>query len=189
MFGTLIEDVIASYRAPRPTVRRVIDRLDGWREVAMLFGLAFCLSSGIAVLISLLSGEGGAGLGFLVTNLVFSAAAYALAVVLIHRVGRLFGGKGEMIEVAAAVAWHSLATVIFAPLVAAASAPGLGGAAGILAIAQLAMVAVVIWLLANFVAEAHGFRSVARVAGGLFAGVFMLGLILSILLPNIISVS
>ena len=190
MFGTLIEDVIASYRAPRPTVRKVIDRMTGWRDVAMLFGLAFCLSTGIAVLLSLMAGEGGAGLGFVVSNLMFSAVAYLVAVVLIHRVGALFGGKGEMIDIGAAVAWHSLVTVIFAPLVAAATVPGLaGGAAGFLALAQLAMVGVVVWLLANFVAEAHGFKSALRVAGGLFAGIFMLGLVLSLILPSLISAS
>ena len=188
MFGTLIEDVIASYRAPRPTVRRVIDRMHGWREVAMLFGLAFCLSTGVAVLMALAGGEGAVGLGFVLSNLVFSAAAYLFAVLLIHRLGRAFGGQGALIEIAAAVAWHSLVTVIFAPLVAAATlAGGEGGASGVLAIAQLGMIIVVIWLLANFVAEAHGFLSAARVAGGLVAGAILLGLILSLLFSGLIS--
>lgn len=189
MLGTLIEDVIASYRSPRPTVRRVIDRMTGWREVAMLFGLAFCLSTGVAVLFSLLTAGEGAGLGFVISNLVFSAVAYLIAVALIHRVGLLFGGRGSAMEVAAAVAWHSLVTVIFAPLVAggATFAGPEGGAIGILILAQFVIVVIAIWLLANFVAEAHGLRSALRVALGLVAGFILVGLVLSVLFAGLIS--
>lgn len=188
MLRTLVDSMILSYRAPRPAVRQVIDAVKGWEAVALIFGVAFCLNTLVALLFAVATGRTGAGLGFVLTNLMFSAIAYAIVVLLTHRIGRVFGGSGSLIDIAAAIAWHSLVTVIFAPLVAAATFPGLmESATAFLAISQIAMVGVVLWLLANFVAEAHRFASAWRVAIGLFGGVFVIAFVLSLVLPNLIS--
>ncbi|MEX2520741.1 MAG: YIP1 family protein [Paracoccaceae bacterium] len=190
MLRTIVDSMIMSYRAPRAAVRQVIDAVNGWEAVALIFGVAFCLNTIVALLLAVAAGQTGAGLGFLLSNLSFSAVAYAVVVLLVHRVGRLFGGVGSLIEIATTIAWHSLVTVIFAPLVAAATLPGLmESAMGFLAVAQIVMVGVVLWLLANFVAEAHRFASAWRVAIGLFGGVFVIAFVLSLLLPNLISAS
>lgn len=190
MLTLLSELLLQSYRAPRATIRRVIDAADSYEAVALIFGLSFTLNTMLVVVVAMAGEQGGAGFEFVLSNLAFSLVAYALAVVLIHRIGSALGGCGSFRDIAAAVAWHSFVTVIFAPLVAAATLPGIGaGAAGFLAIAQLAMVGVVLWLLANFIAEAHGFPSALRVGAGLFGGVFLVGFVLSMLLPNLISTS
>ncbi|QIE55338.1 hypothetical protein G5B40_07635 [Pikeienuella piscinae] len=190
MLTLLIELLLQSYRAPRVAIRRVLDAVNSYEAVALIFGLAFALNTILVVIVAVAGGQSGAGLGFVASNLAFSLVAYGLAVILIHRIGAALGGRGSLRDIAATVAWHSFATVIFAPLVAAATLPDIGaGAAGLLAIAQLVMVGVVLWLLANFVAEAHGFASALRVAGGLFGGVFIVGFVLSLLLPNLISTS
>lgn len=88
------------------------------------------------------------------------------------------------------MAWHSLVTVIFAPVVAFAMLPGVAeGHLGLLAVGQIVMVGVVLWLMANFVAEAHGFVSALRVSLGLFGGVFVLGFLVSMLLPSLVTLS
>ncbi|WP_340110499.1 YIP1 family protein [Pikeienuella sp. HZG-20] len=188
MLEFLIDAVMQSYRAPRKAVRRVLDVVDGYEGVALLFGLAFSVNTFLVILVSLLAGRGGVGVSFVFSDLLFSVVAYSIAVALIYRVGRALGGKGSLREIATVVAWHSLVTVIFSPLVAVATLPNLSsGAAAGLALAQLAMVGVVLWLLANFIAEAHRFKSVLRVAGGLFGGVFLIGFVLSLLLPGLMT--
>lgn len=197
MLLPLIERVAETYRAPRPAMRRVLNGVTGFRDVGLLFALSYCLNSAVIILVSLFASspaEDGAdrpgAVAFVLTNLVFTAAAFALVTALVWRVGRALGGQGSLLDIAAAVAWHSLVTVIFAPVIAAAmvSDPG-SSVAGILVMAQLAMVIVVMWLLANFVAEAHRFASAWRVAGVLFAGMFFIAFALSIAVSGFISPS
>lgn len=189
MFAVLIEEIVASWRDPRAAARRVIGRVDGWGDVGLLFGVAFCVSSIGAAAVALLFGDGsGAGLSSLVVSLFFSAAAYAILTFLIFRVGKLFGGTGAAMDLAAVIAWHSLATAPLAPVVAlSAAATGPEGGAALLVAAQFVVAGAAIWLLALFVAEAHGFRSALRVGFALVGGAMTIGLVLSALLAGLLS--
>lgn len=189
MLSFLIDTLLLSYRAPRAAARRVLDVFTGYEAIALIFAVSFALSSFLTLVVIYMGGRTTVGLGFVLPSLVVSLVAYAIAVLLIHRIGALFGGRASLRDIAAVVAWHSLATVIFAPLVTAATLPGLSaGMLGLLAIGQLAMIGVVIWLLASFVAEAHGFAGTLRVVGVMLCGLFMLGFVLSFLMPNLMIV-
>lgn len=186
MLQSLLEAAVESYRAPRRAARRIIDTVDRPEAVALMFGVSFCVSAMLMLLTQSAFGADGAngGLGFVFLNLVFSAFGFGMLVGLVYGVGRLFGGEGELIEVAAVIAWHSLVTVFFTPFVA--SAGTLDGASGPAFLIQLVCVGVAIWLLVNFIAEVHGFPNAWRVAGVMFVGMFLAGLILPFLFAGLI---
>lgn len=196
---TLVMDLVGrifeTFRAPRPAIRDVIGRVDGYRDIGLIFALSYCLNSAIIVAATMLGGAsaadpaGGGPWAFLLSNLFYSAVTFAVLTALIWRVGRAFGGTGSLTDIAAALAWHGLATAVLMPIVALPLVVELSdGVAALLGLAQLLLVIVVLWLLANFVAEAHGFDSAWRVGGVLFGGVFALAFVLSIILPGLISV-
>lgn len=193
MLQTILSLVTETYRTPRRAVRSVIDGVRGPADAVMLFGLSFCLNAGIVILASLLAGgEGEAGSGafrFAASNLMFSSVAFALISLLIWRGGRFFGGTGSLTDIATAVAWHSLVTTVFAPLLAASTiVEPTSPLAGLIGVAQIFMLGVVLWLMSSFVAEAHGFASAWRVAGVLFIGMMVIAFLLSIVLTGLISV-
>lgn len=184
MLNFLIDTLLLSYRAPRAAARRVLDHVTTYEAIGLIFGVSVALSSFLAALVAHLGGRYVVGFGFVVSSLVVSVVVYVAAVLLIHRGGALFGGRASLRDIAAMVAWHSLATVIFAPLIASVSLPGLSPSMmAMLGFGQLLMIGVALWLLANFVAEAHGFASALRVAGVMLSGLFMIVFVLSFLFP------
>ena len=92
----------------------------------------------------------------------------ALSVVLIHRVGRAFGGKGSFPDALLVVVWLQLLTLAIQVLQLAATlvAPPLAGIIG------LGGFVLFLWLMTAFIAELHGFRSRGRV----FLGLVLTGL-------------
>ncbi|MGQ0565767.1 MAG: YIP1 family protein [Gemmobacter sp.] len=99
----------------------------------------------------------------------------------IYRLGRARGGRGTMDEAVALVAWLQFVMLVLqsVTLVAQLLVPPL---AGLLALAE---VAVFFWLLVSFVAELHGFRSLAATFAGVLAGLFALFLVLAVILAPI----
>lgn len=181
MLNTLLENAVLSFRAPRKGARAIIDMVSGWDGVALIFGLAFTLTAILTLLgvsIADRSEATGDGMQFVVTNLIFSLVAFAFSTGLIFGIGKLFGGKGELLEVATIMAWHSLITVAFTPFISLeATMEGAGPAA----IFQFILMGVALWLLVNFITEAHRFESAWRVGAVMMGGVFVAGLLLPII--------
>ncbi len=100
----------------------------------------------------------------------------ALSVVLIHRVGRAFGGQGSFPDALLIVVWLQLLTVALQllQLVAAVIAPPLAGLIG------LGGFVLFLWLMTAFIAELHGFRSRGLVFLGMVLTALGAGLILGI---------
>lgn len=186
MLQTILENVVESYRAPRNAARRIATMVRRPEEVALLFGLSFCVSALLLILTQFLFGTDGdaGGLSFVFTNFLIGAASFTILSGLVFWVGRLFGGQGGLMEVAAVIAWHSLVTSIFTPFIAGAAAPG--ETPGPAFLIQVGLVGLTLWLLVNFITEVHRFQSAWRVAGVMLAGMFMAGLILPILLAGLI---
>lgn len=187
MLQFLISQVVHSFKAPRAAARQIIERVNGPEEVTIVFVLAFCLQAFIMVLLALISGdfEGGAissVLGSLLVNIV----TFVLLVGIVFGVGRLFGGQGTLLEVAAVIAWHSLITVIFAPFMTPVASAETTGGASFHPIVFIIMV-VVFWLLVNFITEVHRFESVWQVTGVTLGVLMAIGLVLSILIFGAIS--
>ena len=102
----------------------------------------------------------------------------------VYRVGRARGGRGTMEETVALVAWLQFVMLVL-QLVALAVQVLVPPLAGIPALAE---VAVFFWLLVHFVAELHGFRSLAATFAGILAGLCLLFLVLAVILAPFIGV-
>lgn len=107
-----------------------------------------------------------------------------LTAVLAYGVGRWRGGRGTLPEAALLVAWLQVIQLVLVvlQLLIAVILPPLSGLLDVLS------VVVFLWLLTNFVAELHGFRSVWKVLLGVVltfaAAVVLLTLVLLPLMPT-----
>jgi hypothetical protein len=103
-------------------------------------------------------------------------AFLALSVVLIHRVGRAAGGKGSFPDALLIVVWLQCLTLVLQVLQLAATviAPSLAGIIG------LAGFVMFLWLMTNFIAELHGFRSLGLVFAGMALTAVAAGLVIGL---------
>jgi hypothetical protein len=92
----------------------------------------------------------------------------ALSVLLIHRVGRAFGGRGSLQDALLIFVWLQTLMLGF-QVIQLLLTPILPGLAGLIALAGFA---VYLWLLTVFIAELHGFSS----RGMVFLGMVLTGL-------------
>lgn len=103
---------------------------------------------------------------------------YSVFAWLFWRIGAAFGGTGDLPACRAASAWSM---VMGAVLTAPVAGLNLAGAQSLASGAQLVTMIYAIYLQAAFVAEAHGFASVARVAAAMlglgFTAMFVLSLL------------
>jgi hypothetical protein len=105
-----------------------------------------------------------------------------LSVVLIHRVGRAFGGRGSLADALLIVVWLQLLMLALQVLQLAVSlmSPSLAGIIG------LASFALFFWLMASSIAELHGFASRGAVFAGMLATMVVAGLLIGIVLMFVI---
>lgn len=103
-------------------------------------------------------------------------AFLALSVVLIHRVGRAFGGTGSFPDALLIVVWLQFLTLVLqlAQLVVNPISPALAGIIG------LGGFVVFLWLMTSFIAELHGFRSRGLVFVGMIVTTFAAGLLIGV---------
>jgi Yip1 domain len=106
----------------------------------------------------------------------------AASVLLIHRVGRVFGGKGSLPDALLVVVWLQVImlgvqVVQFLVLILIPSFAGLVNLAGLV---------VFFWLFTSFIAELHGFASRWLVLAGIFGASLLLAIILALILTAIL---
>lgn len=103
-------------------------------------------------------------------------AFLALSVLLIHRVGRVFGGTGSFADALLIVVWLQCLTLVLqlAQLVVNFVSPALAGIIG------LGGFVLFLWLMASFIAELHGFRSRGLVFLGMVVSAFAAGLVIGL---------
>lgn len=109
---------------------------------------------------------------------VFQWLFLALSVLLIHRVGRAFGGQGSFADALLVVVWLQLLTLALQllQLVATLVAPSLAGIIG------LGGFVMFVWLMTSFIAELHGFASRGLVFIGMVLTALATGLIIGFVL-------
>lgn len=102
----------------------------------------------------------------------------ALTVVLIHRVGKAFGGRGSFPDALLIVVWLQLLTLALQlmQLVASLVAPPLAGLIGLVGFVLF------LWLMTAFIAELHGFASRGLVFLGMILTAIATGFVLGIVL-------
>jgi hypothetical protein len=108
--------------------------------------------------------------------------ALLISVFLIWRVGRAFGGQGSLADAMLVVVWLQLLMlgVQVVQLLALILVPPLAGLIGLVGFVGFT------WLLVNFIAELHGFRSLGLVFAGIIltflAAAFVVAILLGLLL-------
>jgi hypothetical protein len=102
----------------------------------------------------------------------------------IWRLGRARGGTGTMPQTVALVAWLQFVMLVLqvVTLVVQLLVPPIAGLVGI---GELALF---FWVLSSFVAELHGFRSVAATFGGVLIAMILLVLVMAALLATLVGV-
>ena len=101
--------------------------------------------------------------------------ALLLSVVLIASVGRAFGGRGSLADAMLVVVCLQLGVQV-AQLLALVVLPPLAGLIGLIGFVGF------VWLMVNFIAELHGFRSLGLVFGGIIVTFIAAAFVLAILL-------
>lgn len=103
-------------------------------------------------------------------------AFLALSVLLIHRVGRAFGGRGSFADSLLVVVWLQVLMLVVQALqlVTGILIPPLGGLIG------LAGLVLFLWLMTCFIAELHGFASRGKVFLGMVVTAFAAGMVLGL---------
>jgi hypothetical protein len=103
-------------------------------------------------------------------------AFLALSVVMIHRVGRAFGGTGSFPDALLIVVWLQCLTLVLqvVQLVVNLISPALAGIIG------LGGFVLFLWLMTSFIAELHGFRSRGLVFVGMVVSAFAAGLLIGV---------
>jgi hypothetical protein len=106
----------------------------------------------------------------------------AASVFLIYRIGRAWGGKGNLSDTLLVVVWLQVIMlgVQFVQLLVFLLAPPLAG------IVNLAGLVLFFWLMTSFIAELHGFASRGAVLGGILVASFGVAMVLVLILTLIL---
>lgn len=109
---------------------------------------------------------------------VFQLAGTLFTCFLMHRVGRLFGGRGDWPETLVLMAWLQVVMTLLqvVQLLLALSIPILAVPVALFTIFSY------VFLLSHFTAALHGFASVSKVLGGIIATAVAVTLLLAVLL-------
>lgn len=163
-------DPVAGGRAVIALNPALIDR---WR----LLAAAVIVSVVLLYVLPILTGD-LEGMPSPLTFVLWQSGLNVLAVVLIHRVGRGFGGSGRFADTLLLMGWLQALTVpiLLAQLLVLLVMPSLN------ALVLMAAVALSIWLLIGFICAVHGFKSRAMVLLGAIMVVVIASFVLSILL-------
>jgi hypothetical protein len=109
---------------------------------------------------------------------LFQWGFLALSVLLMHRVGRAFGGRGSLADALLVVVWLQIIMLGFQTLQLVVS-PILPPLAGVIGLVSFV---VYFWLMSCFIAELHGFASRGRVFLGIILTGLAAGLVLAVLM-------
>ena len=177
--------------APRATVRGVLDGGHGFDVALTMIALGYLIESVLAKVLVPGATDGASFISFHMLNIVATICGFFILSGLVYWIGGLFGGIATLARTQLAVAWYMLMNSFLAPF-AVMSLPehirkpptdpniplDLSDANPTV---MFIVVAISMWLLSSAIAEAHGFRSVWKVAGAILAIpmtlVFLLNLI------------
>jgi Yip1 domain len=187
MIAQLLRMIVEGYTAPGRSMRALFDGGSGTEEALAFLALAFLVEAILAIIFG--GRAGGLSIGVYLVNLALQLAVFFLLSGLIHGIGRAAGGTGTLTGAQVVVGWHALVTSPMTPLTIGfasafrAQTGGDGTAAqvqipaggGFLA---LLYIAISFWLMANYVAELHGFRNTWGVLGAIVGVTFACGIVL-----------
>lgn len=179
----LFQTAVLTLRDPRRAARRVmawpLGRRERWTVLA-LTAVTSTLTSEVFVMLAPGAAD-PATAAILASPFAFALLQFAGIVLmsgLILGVGRRFGGVGTLDDVLAVMGWMQvmLLALQLAQVVALVLVPPL---VGVLALGTLGLT---LWLMPNFIAELHGFRSAFLTLLAMVGTMFALVVVLSLLL-------
>ncbi len=186
----VIANFAEAYLQPRNSAVRILRLAQGWPTVLLLGALAFSLQS-------LLTGltEAALGLGEVREFGEESQSPQAMSPVTVILllfvfvgsvlgIGKLFGGSASLRDVVAVLAWFGIVTSVLVPIeiLWIREFQSERGATPLIAVG-VGLEFYALWILANFIAAAHAFRSAFFVLLGIVA--FLL-LFMFLLLPFVL---
>lgn len=181
--ANLIDAIRFTLQSPRQGARAVMDlRLSvstGWTALMLAAVVSTLLLSASLMLVPVeMPAKMAAFYGNPLQLVVLQAAVMTFGALLIYGVGKRFGGTGSLAATLAVTNWLQAILLVLQvlQLVAMLIAPLLADLIGV------AGAVLSVWLLAQFVAELHGFASAWRVLGAMFATIFALAFALTMVL-------
>ena len=180
--GMLGRLVIDSVLRPREAARRLFALGLSFEQLAQGAVLVACAGTVLVYAAGrLLPAPAGADFAQMASAPLLTAALslveLAVLVALVTRVGRFFGGVGDMLGGFALVVWLNVVVLILLALV-------LLTALLVPPLAVLLALAILVWMLwapAQFVAELHGFQNAVVVLAGMVLAMLVLFLALNLL--------
>ena len=165
MLGAVVENLIGGFLHPRASVRRLLAGGHGLDAAIAMVILAFLVREIFFILVPGVRPEDASfSVVHYALGLVDSLLTFGLFSLMVCYIGRMFGGKATFQETGLAVGWYLLVTSVIMPVVLPAvmsiveaaqeGAEVPGGAAMVVFAAS----AVMLWLLASYIAELHRFE-------------------------------
>lgn len=181
MIGELARAMVEGYTTPRASVRRLLDAGHGFETALWMLALAYLVQAILTILFV------SAEIGFVghLLAIMQQLVMFFLLSALIQWLGRVAGGKGSLHGAQLVVGWHALVTSLISPLAIGVStaafqaeedAASLPAGLGFLAFVYIA---ISFWLMANYIAELHGFRSSWGVLGAIVGITFAFAILLA----------
>lgn len=184
MIQAALSHVIDGLRAPRPTLRRVLNQRPGVEAVIGFSVASYALSVALIILFGEPRPPNMPALTWHLAGLFGWVGQIAFSAAIAFGLGRLFGGTGTLKDCFLGIAWLTFITFFIPPAWANffhASAVGeVGGLTMLLAIAGAALG---LYLLSAVVAEVHRFRSTWTVLGVMMGMTMGFALILVVMMP------
>ncbi len=186
MIADFTKRLIEGFLAPRISARRLLDGGYDWPVLALLFLLGYLVESIVLTAFANL-GDSGPIVTRHIAGLIGSVIGTAVLSAIAWQCGRIAGGTASFKDVVLVMCWLQILIALLLPLFLPfwlsvleaaqsmdtalqqgdqAQIPDIGGGA---LIAAFGAASVWIWLLANYIAEAHRFSSTWRVLGAILA--------------------
>ncbi|HUF87824.1 MAG TPA: hypothetical protein VMM59_10630 [Thermohalobaculum sp.] len=192
MIQAVMENLIGGYLHPRASVRRLLAGRHGIDAAVAMVVLAWVVREMFFILVP--GGrQGGEGVSFVyyLVGLIDSLITFGLFSLMVCYVGHMFGGKANFPDTALVVAWYLLVTSIIVPLIlpavisiveAARAGTEVPGGPGFVVMASSA---VMLWLLASYIAELHRFARTWQVLGALLGFSILFSFVFSGLMSGV----
>lgn len=180
MIGEFTRAVLEGYTAPRHAVRRILDGGLGVEHALGMLAMGYLVQAILTVLFI----SSGIGIAGHFVAILQQLVMFFLLSALIHGVGRMAGGTGTLQGAQLVVGWHALVTSFISPLAIGVSAAALGaegaeGVPGSVAVLAFVYVGISFWLMANYIAELHDFRSTGAVLGSIIGLTFAFAILVA----------
>ena len=192
MIAAVVENIIGGYVHPRASVRRLLAGQHGMDAAIAMVVLAWVVREMFFIIVpGVRQGEEGFSLIYYLFGLIDSLITFGLFSLMVCYIGRMFGGKASFQQTGLVVAWYLLVTSIIVPLVvpavlsiveAAQAGQEVPGGAGIVVVGASA---VMLWLLASYIAELHGFGRTWQVLAVLLGFSILLSFVFSGMMPAV----